>query len=140
MAAERMGAAERLSVAAHDFATELSDTVALVAGGDCPRFIARPAALSAHIRQADGSGVPLARDGRTIIRLLVSMRVTLDHQQDFLRTVKSSFKVYAEGGHYTMVEAHTDQIGESRLDRNVKRFFVRLHRRADPAHALEAAY
>lgn len=97
MAAERMGAAERLSVAAHDFATELSDTVALVAGGDCPRFIARPAALSAHIRQADGSGVPLARDGRTIIRLLVSMRVTLDHQQDFLRTIKSSFKVYAEG-------------------------------------------
>lgn len=49
-------------------------------------------------------------------------------------------EVRPEGGHYTLVEAHTDQIGESRLDRNVKRFFVRLHRRADPAHALEAAY
>ena len=45
-----------------------------------------------------------------------------------------------EGGHYTFVEAETDQIGESRLDRNVKRFFVTLHRQADPAHKLEAAY
>ena len=45
-----------------------------------------------------------------------------------------------EGGHYTFVEVHTDQMGESRLDRNVKRFFVTLHRRADPAHKLEAAY
>ncbi|NUQ13235.1 MAG: hypothetical protein HUU26_13060 [Gemmatimonadaceae bacterium] len=46
----------------------------------------------------------------------------------------------AEGGHYTFVEATTDQMGESRLDRNVKRFFVSLRRRADPSHALEAAY
>ncbi len=30
----------------------------------------------------------------------------------------------AEGGHYTFVEAQTDQIGESRLDKNVKKFFV----------------
>jgi hypothetical protein len=45
-----------------------------------------------------------------------------------------------EGGHYTFVEAHTDQMGESRLDRNVKRFFVALHRKGDPAHKLEAAY
>lgn len=49
-------------------------------------------------------------------------------------------EVRPEGGHYTLVEAHTDQIGESRLDKNVKKFFVRLHRRADPAHALEAGY
>jgi hypothetical protein len=45
-----------------------------------------------------------------------------------------------EGGHYTFVEVHTDQMGESRLDRNVKRFFVTLHRQADPSHKLEAAY
>ena len=45
-----------------------------------------------------------------------------------------------EGGHYTFVEVSTDQIGESRLDRNVKRFFVKLHRTADPRHKLEAAY
>ena len=48
--------------------------------------------------------------------------------------------VKMEGGHYTFVEAHTDQMGESRLDRNVKRFFVTLHRVEDPRHQLEAAY
>ena len=48
--------------------------------------------------------------------------------------------VRPEGGHYTFVEVHTDQMGESRLDRNVKRFFVALHRQADPAHRLEASY
>lgn len=45
-----------------------------------------------------------------------------------------------EGGHYTFVEATTDQVGESRLDRNVKRFFVDLHRVADPTHVPEASY
>jgi hypothetical protein len=48
--------------------------------------------------------------------------------------------VKTEGGHYTFVEAQTDQMGESRLDRNVKRFFVTLHRTEDPRHTLEAAY
>lgn len=46
----------------------------------------------------------------------------------------------AEGGHYTFVEVQTDQVGESRLDRNVKRFFVTLHRLEDQRHQLEAAY
>jgi hypothetical protein len=46
----------------------------------------------------------------------------------------------AEGGHYTFVEVSTDQMGESRLDRNVKRFFVSLHRAEDPSHALQASY
>jgi hypothetical protein len=67
-------------------------------------------------------------------------------------TVAARHRVYAgslgtlalavkmEGGHYTVVEAHTDQVGESRLDKNVKRYFVRLHRTADPRHTLEAAY
>ena len=45
-----------------------------------------------------------------------------------------------EGGHYTFVEVETDQMGESRLDRNVKRFFVELRRQAEPRHRLEAAY
>jgi hypothetical protein len=48
--------------------------------------------------------------------------------------------VRMEGGHYTFVEAHTDQIGESRLDKNVKKFFLALHRTADPSHVLEASY
>jgi hypothetical protein len=51
-----------------------------------------------------------------------------------------TLRVRMEGGHYTFVEVETDQIGESRLDKNVKRFFVQLHRQADPAHALEAGY
>ena len=45
-----------------------------------------------------------------------------------------------EGGHYTFVEIATDQMGESRLDRNAKKFFVELHRTADPTHSIEAAY
>ncbi|MDB4912624.1 MAG: hypothetical protein JWM95_268 [Gemmatimonadetes bacterium] len=48
--------------------------------------------------------------------------------------------VRAEGGHYTFVEVVTDQMGESRMDRNVKKYFVELHRADDPAHTLEAAY
>jgi hypothetical protein len=48
--------------------------------------------------------------------------------------------VRAEGGHYTFVEVESDQMGESRMDRNVKKFFVSLHRSEDPSHALEASY
>ena len=48
--------------------------------------------------------------------------------------------VRAEGGHYTFVEVVTDQMGESRMDRNVKKFFVAVHRAEDPSHTLEAAY
>ena len=45
-----------------------------------------------------------------------------------------------EGGHYTFVEVETDQMGESRMDRNVKKFFMELHRKADPSHRLEVNY
>ena len=55
-----------------------------------------------------------------------------------LGTLKLSVK--AEGGHYTFVQVETDQMGESRLDRNVKKFFVGLHRNEDPAHELSANY
>jgi hypothetical protein len=41
---------------------------------------------------------------------------------------------------HVKAEAETDQMGESRMDRNVKRFFVELHRHDDPAHKLEASY
>jgi hypothetical protein len=51
-----------------------------------------------------------------------------------------TLRVRPEGGHYTFVQAETDQTGESRLDRNVKKYFVRLHRRADPGHRPAAAY
>lgn len=59
-------------------------------------------------------------------------------EPDIPSTVQISAK--PEGGHYTFVEAVTDQMGESRIDRNVKRFFVTLHRQSEPTHALEAAY
>ena len=55
-----------------------------------------------------------------------------------LGTLELSVK--AEGGHYTFVEIETDQMGESRLDRNAKRFFVDLHRAAEPSHRIAAAY
>ena len=49
-------------------------------------------------------------------------------------------KVRSDGGHYTLVEVVTDQIGESRLDKNVKKFFNVVHRAADPHHAPTAGY
>ena len=49
-------------------------------------------------------------------------------------------KVRSDGGHYTLVEAFTDQIGESRLDKNVKKFFNRVHRAADPHHLPVVGY
>lgn len=55
-----------------------------------------------------------------------------------LGTLEISVK--AEGGHYTFVEITTDQMGESRLDRNAKRFFVELHRAGEPSHRIAAAY
>ena len=48
--------------------------------------------------------------------------------------------VKAEGGHYTFIQVDTDQMGESRMDRNVKRFFNTLHRSEDPSHALTMNY
>jgi hypothetical protein len=51
-----------------------------------------------------------------------------------------TLSVKMEGGHYTFVQADTDQMGESRLDRNVKKFFVRLHRTEDPSHQIAASY
>lgn len=48
--------------------------------------------------------------------------------------------VRMEGGHYTFVEASTDQPGESRLDRNVKKFFVLLHRQVHGAHDFAPSY
>jgi hypothetical protein len=45
-----------------------------------------------------------------------------------------------EGGHYTFIEAHTNLMGESRLDRNVKRFFVEVHKQVDATHSFAPAY
>ena len=46
----------------------------------------------------------------------------------------------AEGGHYTLVEVSTDQVGESELDRLAKRFLGEVHRQVEPGHELRGAY
>jgi hypothetical protein len=46
----------------------------------------------------------------------------------------------AEGGHYTLVEVSTDQVGESELDRLAKRFLAEVHKRVEPGHELRGAY
>jgi hypothetical protein len=51
-----------------------------------------------------------------------------------------TLKIRPDGGHYTFIEVDTDQTGESRLDRNVKRYFVKVRKAEMPARALEAAY
>ena len=48
--------------------------------------------------------------------------------------------VRPEGGHYTLIEVETDQMGESRLDKNVKKFFLTVHRQADPGHVPTANF
>ncbi len=51
-----------------------------------------------------------------------------------------TLKIRPDGGHYTFIEVDTDQTGESRLDRNVKRYFVKVRKAEEPARTLEAAY
>lgn len=51
-----------------------------------------------------------------------------------------SVGVRAEGGHYTLIEVETDQMGESELDKLAKRFLAEVHRLAEPAHELRGAY
>ncbi len=48
--------------------------------------------------------------------------------------------VEAEGGHYTLVTAETNQPGESEIDRLAKRFLAVVHTLAEPDHALRGAY
>jgi hypothetical protein len=51
-----------------------------------------------------------------------------------------TLRIRVDGGHSTMLEVETDQMGESRLDRNVKRYFVKVRRAEDPTRMLEAAF
>jgi hypothetical protein len=48
--------------------------------------------------------------------------------------------VRAEGGHYTLVDVRTDQMGESELDRHAKRFLAEVHQQVEPAHEVRGAY
>jgi len=46
----------------------------------------------------------------------------------------------AEGGHYTLVEVATDQMGESEVDKLAKRFLAEVHRLVEPAYEVRGAY
>lgn len=48
--------------------------------------------------------------------------------------------VQAEGGHYTLVTAETDQVGESEADKLAKRFLTIVHTLAEPTHRPIGAY
>jgi hypothetical protein len=51
-----------------------------------------------------------------------------------------SVSARAEGGHYTLVDVDTDQMGESELDRHAKRFLAEVHQLVEPAHEVRGAY
>jgi hypothetical protein len=53
---------------------------------------------------------------------------------------KVTISARAEGGHYTFIDVQTDQMGESELDKVVKRFLAEVHRRVEPAHEVRGAY
>ena len=53
---------------------------------------------------------------------------------------KVTITARAEGGHYTLVEVSTDQVGESELDRLAKRFLAEVHRTVEPTHEVRGAY
>jgi hypothetical protein len=48
--------------------------------------------------------------------------------------------VEPEGGHYTRITVDTNQVGESELDKQAKRFLTLIHTMADPSHAPRGAY
>jgi hypothetical protein len=48
--------------------------------------------------------------------------------------------VEIEGGHYTRLNLATTAVGESDLDKRVKRFLSEFHRAEDPAYAVRGAY
>jgi hypothetical protein len=48
--------------------------------------------------------------------------------------------VRAEGGHYTLVQVATDQVGESEADKLAKRFLAVAHARAHEGHIVRGAY
>jgi len=48
--------------------------------------------------------------------------------------------VEIEGGHYTRLNVATTAVGESDLDKRVKRFFSEFHRVEEPAYTVRGAY
>jgi hypothetical protein len=53
---------------------------------------------------------------------------------------KVTVSAQPEGGHYTLVEVETDQVGEAEIDRLAKRFLAEVHRDVEPTHEVRGAY
>ena len=51
-----------------------------------------------------------------------------------------TISVRPEGGHYTLITAETDQVGEAEVDKLARRFLATVHQRLEPSHALRGAY
>lgn len=45
-----------------------------------------------------------------------------------------------EGGHYTLIEIETDQVGESEVDKLAKRFLTVIHALVHRGHEVRGAY
>jgi hypothetical protein len=64
-----------------------------------------------------------------------------DRRRSFTGTVgRIDLTVEAEGGHYTLINVVTDQVGESEADKVAKRFLSMVHKRAEPRHEVKGAY
>ena len=71
----------------------------------------------------------------------VAPRETGDRHRTYSGTVGNiSVKVFAEGGHYTMINVETDQVGESEADKIAKRFLTKIHEAAEPKYVARGAY
>ncbi len=63
-----------------------------------------------------------------------------DHARFLGQLGNVDLHVEIEGGHYTRVNLATTAVGESDLDKRVKRFLSELHRAEVPAYAVRGAY
>lgn len=64
-----------------------------------------------------------------------------EHARTFAGTIgRITVKVEAEGGHYTLVTAETDQVGESEADTLAKWFLALVHKQVHPGHEVRGAY
>lgn len=64
-----------------------------------------------------------------------------DRRRSFTGTIgRIDLTVEAEGGHYTLINVATDQVGESEADKVAKRFLSVVHKRAQPQHEVKGAY
>jgi hypothetical protein len=63
------------------------------------------------------------------------------HERAYAGTIgRLAVHVRADGGHYTLITATTDQVGESELDKLTKRFLGTVHTKVHGDHALRGAY